>query len=171
MYVTCCADNANLTGRGPNTVKGLSGGDSRASSNFYTSSIAGGVDFGRQQSAPTFNGSMDTMRARMVPPANSQGRGDDHQPSQVESPAEDDYGLMGLLKVLKSGDSNRNMLSLGVDLTSLGLSLNTRNSLHPTFTLPWSDRPVAKEPEYSLPDCYKQPHPPLKTGHFKKFTL
>eukprot|EP01138_Halocafeteria_seosinensis_P015523 gb/GECG01015841.1/.p1 GENE.gb/GECG01015841.1/~~gb/GECG01015841.1/.p1 ORF type:complete len:546 (+),score=80.73 gb/GECG01015841.1/:1-1638(+) len=163
-------DNANLGSRGPTTLRTAS--DSRASSNYYASSVSGGVDFGRQHGAPSFNGSMDTMRSRMAPPAKSQGRGEDHgQQPQAETGTEDDYGLMGLLKVLKSGDSNRNMLSLGVDLTSLGLSLNTRNSLHPTFTLPWADRPVAREPEYSLPDCYKHPHPPLKTGHFKKFTL
>jgi CCR4-NOT transcription complex subunit 2 len=62
------------------------------------------------------------------------------------------------------------MLALGADLTSLGLDLNHADPLHASFAHPWGDRPVTSgEPAFSVPACYREPHPALKTGHFSKF--
>lgn len=164
----CIADSGTM-GRGQNIMRSVSGGEaasaSRPSGQYYRGS--GGPEIPRSG----YNGPID-MQSRGVQETRAGSTEDkSSNPQMSESPVEDDYGLLGLLKVLRSGDANRNMLSLGVDLTTLGLSLNTKSSLHPTFNLPWTDRPVAKESEYNLPDCYKTPHPPLRTGHFKKFTL
>ena len=73
------------------------------------------------------------------------------------------FGMQGLLGMTKSLAT--------VDLTQLGLNLNSRHPLHTTFGLPWSDRPTVPEPDARMPDCYKLVAPPLRTGHFTKFEV
>mmetsp|Transcript_11565 Transcript_11565/g.19574 ORF Transcript_11565/g.19574 Transcript_11565/m.19574 type:complete len:469 (-) Transcript_11565:110-1516(-) len=82
-----------------------------------------------------------------------------------------DYGLLGLLSVIRMTDADRNALALGTDLTLLGLNLNASDSLYTNFAGPWSDSPTTKEPHYQLPMCYYMQPPALKTGHLSKFQL
>eukprot|EP00753_Platysulcus_tardus_P017316 PLAT6362.1.p1 GENE.PLAT6362.1~~PLAT6362.1.p1 ORF type:complete len:590 (-),score=218.67 PLAT6362.1:93-1769(-) len=81
------------------------------------------------------------------------------------------YGLMGLLSVIRMTDPDLNTLALGIDLTTLGLNLNSPESLYATFASPWADKPSAADPEFCLPQCYYQQPPVLKTSHFRKFQL
>ncbi|KAL5982785.1 putative NOT transcription complex subunit vip2 [Asimina triloba] len=82
----------------------------------------------------------------------------------------DRFGLLGLLSVIKMSDPDLTSLALGIDLTTLGLNLNSSENLHKTFGSPWSDEPAKGEPEYVVPECYyaKQP-PPLHPRYFSKF--
>lgn len=82
-----------------------------------------------------------------------------------------DYGLLGLLGVIRMSDADRNALALGSDLTTLGLNLNSSEHLYSTFAGPWSDAPTTREPQYQLPMCYYMQPPALKTGHLSKFQL
>mmetsp|Transcript_17501 Transcript_17501/g.29066 ORF Transcript_17501/g.29066 Transcript_17501/m.29066 type:complete len:486 (+) Transcript_17501:492-1949(+) len=82
-----------------------------------------------------------------------------------------DFGLLGLLSVIRMTDADRNGLALGTDLTMLGLNLNTNDNLYSNFASPWSDAPTTKEPHYQLPMCYYMQPPALKTGHLSKFQL
>lgn len=82
-----------------------------------------------------------------------------------------DFGLLGLLKVIRMTDADRNALALGSDLTSLGLNLNSSDSLYSTFASPWSENATNREPQYQLPMCYYMQPPALKTGHLSKFQL
>jgi len=82
-----------------------------------------------------------------------------------------DYGLLGLLSVIRMTDADRNRLALGSDLTVLGLNLNSPDVLYSTFGGPFSDKPATKEPHYQLPMCYYMQPPALKTGHLSKFQL
>ena len=41
------------------------------------------------------------------------------------------YGLEGLVNVVQMTDKDLNMLALGMDLTSLGLNLNSSEYVHP----------------------------------------
>ncbi|GKZ01420.1 hypothetical protein MPSEU_001092800 [Mayamaea pseudoterrestris] len=82
-----------------------------------------------------------------------------------------DYGLLGLLAVIRMTDADRNALALGSDLTLLGLNLGSAEQIYSTFSSPWSDAPVSKEPHYQLPMCYYMHPPALKTGHLSKFQL
>ncbi|GMI36370.1 hypothetical protein TeGR_g6002 [Tetraparma gracilis] len=82
-----------------------------------------------------------------------------------------DYGLLGLLSVIRMSDPDRNTLSLGSDLTGLGLQLNSSESLYANFSSPWSGAPTSREPHYTLPMCYYMQPPALKTGHLSKFQL
>ncbi len=61
-----------------------------------------------------------------------------------------DFGLLGLLKVIRMTDADRNALALGSDLTSLGLNLNSSDSLYSTFASPWSENATSREPQYQV---------------------
>lgn len=57
------------------------------------------------------------------------------------------------------------LLSLGVDLTLLGLNLSTNtDNLHSTFASPWSEEPWQGNPEYKVPACFNTETPPLKVS-------
>ncbi|RIA83299.1 hypothetical protein C1645_699585 [Glomus cerebriforme] len=89
----------------------------------------------------------------------------------------DEFGLLGLLSVIRMTDPDLSMLALGSDLTTLGLNLNSPDALYATFTSPWADNNQVAgliEPEYHLPSCYNvQPPPPAqsKIGSFSDETL
>ncbi|GBE85096.1 hypothetical protein SCP_0702820 [Sparassis crispa] len=78
------------------------------------------------------------------------------------SPA-DRWGLLGLLAMIKSADPDQNLLSVGTDLGTMGLDMQTPGSLYSTFITPWADSSAAHtvEPDFHLPACYNvQPPPP-----------
>lgn len=107
----------------------------------------------------------------------------------------DQYGMRGLLRVAQPGPEAEDVsiLSMGVDLTALGLNLNSQEPLHLSFESPWdggqggqSARSTVgdvasalqsvsgqrtEEPEFHLPTCYYMQPPALKTSHFTKFQL
>jgi len=75
-------------------------------------------------------------------------------PSKRRLPPHEHFGLLGLLSVIRMEDQDRSTLALGTDLTTLGLNLNSSDSLHTSFSSPWSDRPSRREPSYKVPQCY-----------------
>lgn len=89
------------------------------------------------------------------------------KPMQGMQTTTDRFGLLGLLSVIRMNDADLTSLALGIDLTTLGLSLNSSDNLYKTFASPWSDEPAKGEPEYTIPNCYysKQP-PPLTVSPF-----
>nr|XP_016494159.1 PREDICTED: probable NOT transcription complex subunit VIP2 isoform X2 [Nicotiana tabacum] len=84
----------------------------------------------------------------------------------------DPFGMLGLLSVIRMSDPDLTSLALGIDLTTLGLNLNSAENLHKAFGSPWSDEPAKGDPEFTVPQCYyaKQP-PPLNQAYFSKFQL
>ncbi|KAL1558627.1 putative NOT transcription complex subunit vip2 [Salvia divinorum] len=94
------------------------------------------------------------------------------KPMQAAQTASDPFGLRGLLSVIRMSDPDLSSLALGIDLTTLGLNLNSTENLHKTFGSPWSDEPAKGDTEYAVPQCYyaKQP-PPLSQAYFSKFQL
>eukprot|EP00798_Chlamydomonas_sp_ICE-L_P015004 gene15004-21071_t len=84
-------------------------------------------------------------------------------------PAPDRFGLLGLMPLLKMSDQDLTMLALGTDLTSLGLNLNSSDSLHKSFVSPLSDNPVKQDHEFDLPACYKHNPQRLQPGYLTKF--
>jgi len=89
---------------------------------------------------------------------------------EAERAAREKYGLLGILKVIRMTDPDLNTLALGMDLTTLGLNLNSPECLYTTFASPWSDSPARKDPKFYLPTCYYQNPPHLKTAHLQKFS-
>jgi len=61
-----------------------------------------------------------------------------------------DYGLLGLLGVIRMTDADRNSLALGSDLTLLGLSLGSSDQIYQTFSSPWTESVSSKEPHYQV---------------------
>ncbi|KAF2069677.1 hypothetical protein CYY_009007 [Polysphondylium violaceum] len=83
------------------------------------------------------------------------------------------YGILGILKVIKNPDSDLSKLSIGLDLTDLGLNLST-SELYNSFGTPWIDYPIARKPEYYIPLCYSTPgldSPTFKMNLFTYETL
>ncbi|KAL0094933.1 hypothetical protein J3Q64DRAFT_1632618 [Phycomyces blakesleeanus] len=87
------------------------------------------------------------------------GKENENAPSWSEQGEADPYGLLGLLGVIRMTDPDRSMLALGSDLTTLGLDLNTADTIYSTFVSPWSDTQTPPglnvEPGYYLPSCYR----------------
>ncbi|KAL5727651.1 putative NOT transcription complex subunit vip2 [Ranunculus cassubicifolius] len=91
--------------------------------------------------------------------------------TQSQNPP-DPFGLLGLLSVIRMSDPDLTSLALGIDLTTLGLNLNSGEDLHKKFVSPWSDGSTKGGPEYRVPECYYAKQPPvLHQGYFSKFKL
>lgn len=90
-------------------------------------------------------------------------RDKDIKATQGSQSVPDQYGMLGLLSIIKMVNPALTSLALGLDLTTLGLNLNSAETLHKKFASPWSDEPVRGEPEYNVPECYyAKQTPPLK---------
>ena len=81
------------------------------------------------------------------------------------------YGLLGLLSVTKLTDPDIIALSLGSDLSSFGLDLNSQDVLYPSFDSPFGDSKNSKELSSSLPACYNITPPVLKQSHLTRFIV
>ncbi|GFQ01351.1 probable not transcription complex subunit vip2 [Phtheirospermum japonicum] len=97
-------------------------------------------------------------------------RDKDMKSTQGSQSLPDQYGMLGLLSIIKMVNPALTSLALGIDLTTLGLNLNSSETLHKKFASPWSDEPVRGEPEYNVPECYyAKQTPPLKQSYFARF--
>nr|AMK01809.1 CNOT2 [Mytilus galloprovincialis] len=55
----------------------------------------------------------------------------------------DQFGIVGLLTFIRAAENDPNLVALapGIDLTTLGLNLNSPENLYSTFQSPWADSP------------------------------
>ncbi|KAF8396678.1 hypothetical protein HHK36_018303 [Tetracentron sinense] len=112
------------------------------------------------------------FRLQQMPAVSLSYRDQGIKSMQVTQAAPDRFGLLGLLSVIRMSDPDLTSLALGIDLTTLGLNLNSTDNLHKTFGSPWSDEPAKGEPDYNVPECYYAKQPPvLHQGYFSKFQL
>ena len=88
---------------------------------------------------------------------------------QATQSSPDPFGLLGLLSVIRLSDPDLASLALGIDLTTLGLNLNSADNLHKTFGSPWSDEPAKGDPDFNVPQCYLIKPPP--SLHVRFFTF
>jgi CCR4-NOT transcription complex subunit 2 len=88
---------------------------------------------------------------------------------QQRQVAPEQFGLLGLLSVIRMSDPDLTTLALGTDLTTLGLNLNSRENLYKTFASPWAEAPTRGEPEFTLPQCYVYEAPRLQVPFFFLF--
>lgn len=87
---------------------------------------------------------------------------------QVLSSPADRFGLVGLVSLIKTQDPDMSMLTMGHNLQTLGMNLDSLEALSSSFVAPWSQDPTLAsmqvEPAYQLPSCYNvQPPPPAQT--------
>ncbi|PKI31173.1 probable NOT transcription complex subunit VIP2 isoform X1 [Punica granatum] len=118
------------------------------------------------------NQNQSQFRLQQLSAVNQPFREQGIKPIQATQSAPDPFGLLGLLSIVRLSDPDLASLALGIDLTTLGLSLNSAEDLHKTFGSPWSDEPSKGDPEFSVPQCYYAKQPPtLHQGYFSKFTV
>ncbi|XP_015581510.1 probable NOT transcription complex subunit VIP2 isoform X2 [Ricinus communis] len=112
------------------------------------------------------------FRLQQMSAVNQSFRDQGMKSMQAAQSAPDPFGLLGLLSVIRMSDPDLTSLALGIDLTTLGLNLNSTENLHKTFGSPWSDEPAKGDPEFNVPQCYYAKQPPaLHQGYFSKFTV
>ncbi|XP_047313627.1 probable NOT transcription complex subunit VIP2 isoform X2 [Impatiens glandulifera] len=93
-------------------------------------------------------------------------------PSAAAPAAPDPFSLLGLLNVVRLRDAGVSSLALGIDLTTLGLNLNSTENVHKTFGSPWLDEPIKGDPEFTVPQCYYTKQPlNLNHTYFAKFPM
>ncbi|PIA24927.1 hypothetical protein AQUCO_14200006v1 [Aquilegia coerulea] len=110
------------------------------------------------------------FRFQQMSAVNQSYRDQNMKSLQATQTATDRFGLLGLLSVIRMSDPDLTSLALGIDLTTLGLNLNSGEDLHKKFVSPWSDGPTKGGPEYNVPECYYAKQPPvLHQGYFSKF--
>lgn len=62
-----------------------------------------------------------------------------------------DFGLLGLLGIIRMTDADRNALAIGSDLQLLGLNLGSTEQIFGTFASPWSEsNGGSKEPHFQV---------------------
>ena len=67
------------------------------------------------------------------------------------------FGMFGLLTFIRAAETDNKLVSLalGSDLTTLGLNLNSPESLFASFSSPWSDTPARPQDiDYHVPQEY-----------------
>lgn len=111
------------------------------------------------------------FRLQQMSPVNQSFRDQGMKSMQTTQSAPDQFGLLGLLSVIRMSDPDLTSLALGIDLTTLGLNLNSTENLHKTFGSPWSDEPAKGDPEFSVPQCYYAKQPPALHVSYIFFVL
>ncbi|KAC9696444.1 hypothetical protein E3N88_45389 [Mikania micrantha] len=155
-------------------VSGPPGVGSRPVNSQNTISGIGSVDQFIQHYPPQQNQSQSQFRLQQVSgagqPYRDQGIKSMHAgQSQTTS---DRFGLLGLLSVIGMVDADLTSIALGIDLTTLGLNLNSAESLYRTFGSPWTDEPVKGDPDFTVPQCYYSKQGlALNQRYFSKFQL
>lgn len=82
------------------------------------------------------------------------------------------YGLLGLLGVIRMENENMSKLALGMDLTTLGLNLNSSDLLHRDMVSPFEEgRPAYVPACYAPPPVGTGPQLSLQQEHFGRYHL
>eukprot|EP00178_Gracilaria_changii_P006562 TRINITY_DN213_c0_g2_i10.p1 TRINITY_DN213_c0_g2~~TRINITY_DN213_c0_g2_i10.p1 ORF type:complete len:632 (-),score=104.87 TRINITY_DN213_c0_g2_i10:19-1914(-) len=122
-----------------------------------------------------------------MPPSSRPSVVNDASTNAVSTFRSDKFGMLSLLPLVSSGGQvsrKDRVLPIGIDLTALGLNLNSHEPLYKTFHNPWEggqgragdnefvgSSQKGQETEYRLPTCYYMQAPALRTNHFTKFQL
>lgn len=84
------------------------------------------------------------------------------------------YGMVGLLTLLRESDPNLVTLAMGQDLTTLGLNLNSSEKLFPSFGGPFADQPCRPQdidfhvpPEYLVNMSIREKLSPFQLKKYK----
>ncbi|KAL5152230.1 putative NOT transcription complex subunit VIP2 [Glycine soja] len=100
------------------------------------------------------------FRLQQMSSANQSFRDQGMKSMQTAQSNPDPFGALGLFSVVHISDPNLKYLAHGIDLTTLGLNLNSTENLYKTFRSPWSDEPAKGDPEFSVLQCYYAKHMP-----------
>ncbi|KAL8225185.1 hypothetical protein R6Q57_017742 [Mikania cordata] len=160
----------------PSQVNGPPSVGSRPVNSQNTISGIGSVDQFIQHYPPQQNQSQSQFRLQQVSGAGQsyrdQGIKSMHACQSQSQTTSDRFGLLGLLSVIGMVDADLTSIALGIDLTTLGLNLNSAESLYRTLGSPWTDEPVKGDPDFTVPQCYYSKQGlALNQRYFSKFQL
>lgn len=89
-----------------------------------------------------------------------------------KSKEQDKFGLLGLIDLVRMTNEDLSTLSLGTDLSALGLNLNGSEHIYQSFMSPFSDQPMAgAEPEFTLSPVYSLSQVTPKMASYSDETL
>jgi CCR4-NOT transcription complex subunit 2 len=126
------------------------------------------------------SGDINTFKnqASLTTPSKSPTLESPHGTSPTKINAHDSkekFGLRGLIDVIRMTNPDLSMLSLGCDLATLGLDLNSNENVYSNFMTPFSDSPsLGSEPSFPISPVYasiKVPSPLAKIRFFSDETL
>ena len=99
----------------------------------------------------------DILMSNLLGTAKTAGAGDKSPVAGERKPLKEKYGLLGLIEVIKMTNPDLSMLSLGCDLTTLGMDLSSTDNVYARFMTPFSDTPaVGSEPTFPSTIAYCQ---------------
>eukprot|EP00561_Arcocellulus_cornucervis_P013169 CAMPEP_0185802906 /NCGR_PEP_ID=MMETSP1322-20130828/2276_1 /TAXON_ID=265543 /ORGANISM="Minutocellus polymorphus, Strain RCC2270" /LENGTH=387 /DNA_ID=CAMNT_0028498713 /DNA_START=178 /DNA_END=1341 /DNA_ORIENTATION=- len=160
---------ANLRGGADAGIGGLAaigGPTSNGGSNPILNGLAGGIASLNIHDASSLSGGSSGVG---ITKSSSSGGGPDGAPGTAIN---SEYGLLGLLGIIRITDADRNALALGQDLSALGLNLEpSANKLLDAFGGPFTDKAATKDFRYNIPACYFATSPQLKTGQLSRLNL
>jgi len=143
---------ANLRGGDDAGIGGLAaigGPTSNGGSNPVLNGLAGGIASLNFHDASSPSGGSSGVGTTK---SSSSGGGPDGAPGTAIN---SEYGLLGLLGVIRITDADRNALALGQDLSALGLNLEpSANKLLDAFGGPFTDKAATKDFRYNVSVIY-----------------
>lgn len=71
-----------------------------------------------------------------------------------------DYGLLGILPVIRGPTKDTGPLAYGVELTHLFPTISSPEPVHASFAGPWATAPIKRDPEFQIPPAYLVSPPP-----------
>lgn len=81
-----------------------------------------------------------------------------------------DYGLLGILPVIRAPTKETGPLAYGLELTSLFPTISSPEPVHSTFAGPWASGPIKREPDYQIPQAYLVSPPPKVSDKIELFS-
>jgi CCR4-NOT transcription complex subunit 2 len=81
-----------------------------------------------------------------------------------------DYGLMGILPIIRAPTKESGPLAFGLELTSLFPTISSPEPVHAAFAGPWAAGPIKREPDYQIPQAYLVSPPPKITDKIDMFS-
>lgn len=80
-------------------------------------------------------------------------------PSTAEAKPQD-FGLLGILPVIRAPTKETGPLAYGVELTHLFPTISSPEPVHSSFAGPWATAPIKREPDFQIPQAYLVSPPP-----------
>ncbi|KAG0213706.1 hypothetical protein BGX28_003650 [Mortierella sp. GBA30] len=140
-------------------------GSSLSGSSAGTTSVGTEVSNTASLSGAVANVSARPVETDLGAPGSTPSNPEAKDQNQIQLDDHDRFGLFGMLGVIRMADQDSTTLTLGRDLTTLGLSLNSAEPLYGTFASPWFEVTSSAdvEAEFHVPACYNvQPPPPAQ---------
>tara|TARA_R110002050_G_scaffold105356_3_gene215054 strand:+ start:202 stop:1473 length:1272 start_codon:yes stop_codon:yes gene_type:complete len=125
----------------------LSGENHGGDSHLQHQRLGGGVLAGSSGTSPRgyHNSSEEGLGMENIVGGSSSFSGTPDASLTYSQRPQEKFGLLGLLGVIRMTNNDLNTLALGLDLTTLGLNLNSPVCLYNNFSSPFDDKPVASE--------------------------